>query len=117
MNKLNGICPHIPSSNPAATKAFFCELLGFKVAFQYDNYIELEKDGCYIGIQQSEGEPNPQSIYFRLEGINQLWETQKEKLSNYKHRKPFEQEYGMRELHVIAPETATLLFIGERINA
>lgn len=117
MNKLNGICPHIPSSNPEVTKAFFCELLGFRVAFQHENYIELEKDGHIIGIQKSQGRPNQQSIYFRLEGLNEFWESQKERLSNFKHRAPFEQEYGMREIHVVAPETATLLFIGESVNA
>ena len=117
MSKLNGICPHIPSSNPEVSKAFFCELLGFKVTFQHNNYIELEKDGHIIGIQQSQGKPNQQSIYFRLEGLNEFWETQKDKLSDYKHREPFEQEYGMREIHVVVPETATLLFIGESVNA
>ena len=117
MNKLNGICPHIASSAPAVTRDFFCELLGFKVAFEHDNYIELEKDGYLLGIQQSQDKPNQQTIYFRLEGLNDFWETQKEILSRYKHREPFDQEYGMREIHVIAPETETLLFIGESINA
>lgn len=115
MNKLKGICPHIPSSNPDVTKAFFCELLGFGVAFQYKDYIELEKDGHLIGIQQSQGKPNQQSLYFRLEGLGEFWESEKHKFTHYKHRGPFEQEYGMRELHVIVPETATLLFIGESI--
>ncbi len=32
-----------------------------------------------------------------------------------KVRAPFDREYGMREMHVIIPETKTLLFIGQAI--
>lgn len=115
MTSLNRVCPHIPSSDPDATKAFFCDVLGFNVAFEYENYAELEREGHIIGIQQSQGKPNQQSLYFRMDGVNDLWVAQKEKIAEHKHREPFEQDYGMREIHVVLPGTATLLFIGERI--
>jgi len=37
-------------------------------------------------------------------------------LKDIKHKAPFDREYGMREVHVIIPETKTLLFIGQRIE-
>lgn len=117
MSKIQGICPHVPSSNPAVTKSFFQEILGFNVCFEFENYIELEKDGCLIGIQKSQGKPNEQSIYLRIEELDDFWQSHKGSLSKYNPREPFVQDYGMKEIHVIVPETNTLLFIGENANA
>ena len=117
MSKIINICTHIPSRMPEVTKRFFLEVLGFNTKFEHGSYIELEKEGLLLGIQQSEGEPNQQSIYVRMEGIDYFWTSQKVNLSKYDAREPFVQEYGMKEIHVIAPETNTLLFIGENVNA
>lgn len=117
MNRIQNICAHISSRSPQVTKQFLQEVLNFIVAFEYSCYIELEKDGLLLGIQQSEGEPNQQSLYTRMEGIDEFWASQKESLSQYEAGEPFIQEYGMKEIHVIAPETNTPLFIGERVNA
>lgn len=40
----------------------------------------------------------------------------KDKLNGMKVREPFDREYGMREVHVIIPETKTLMFIGQEIS-
>jgi hypothetical protein len=40
----------------------------------------------------------------------------KDKLEDMKVREPFDQEYGMREIHIIVPGTKTLIFIGQEIN-
>jgi len=117
MSKIINICTHVPSENPVVTKAFFQEVLGFNVAFELENYIELEKEGSLIGIQQSEGRPNEQSIYIRMERLDDFWQLQKKNLSKHKPREPFVQDYGMKEIHVVAPETNTLIFIGERVSA
>lgn len=34
-----------------------------------------------------------------------------------KVREPFDREYGMREMHIIIPETKKLMFIGQEINS
>lgn len=117
MSKIINICSHIPSRVPEVTKQFFLEILGFNTKFELGNYIELENEGLILGIQQSEGKPNHQSIYVRMEGLDSFWKSQKVNLSKYNVRKPFIQEYGMKEIHVVAPETNTLLFIGESVNA
>ena|SRR5210317_1995407 len=116
MSKIINICTHIPSRMPEVTKEFFLEVLGFKTDFEHGSYIELDKEGLLLGIQKSPGEPNQQSIYLRMEGLDSFWESQKVNLSKYNAREPFIQEYGMKEIHVVAPETNTLLFIGESVN-
>ena len=40
----------------------------------------------------------------------------KDKLGEMKVREPFDREYGMREIHIIVPETKTLMFIGQEIS-
>ena len=117
MSKILNICTHIPSESSEITKEFFQEVLGFNVAFNYGSYIELEKEGLLIGIQQSEGAPNEQSIYIRMEGLDDFWLLQKDNLSKYNSVEPFLRDYGMKEIHVVAPETNTLLFLGESVNA
>jgi len=117
MSKIINICTHIPSRAPEVTKRFFLEVLGFNTEFEHGSYIELGNEGLLLGIQQSEGEPNQQSIYVRMEGLDAFWQSHKGTLSKYDAREPFIQEYGMKEIHVVAPETNTLLFIGENVNA
>jgi hypothetical protein len=40
----------------------------------------------------------------------------KDNLAEIKHKSPFERDYGMREIHLLIPETKTLLFIGQLMN-
>ena len=40
----------------------------------------------------------------------------KDKLGEMKVREPFDREYVMREIHIIIPETKTLMFIGQEIS-
>ncbi len=116
MSKIIKICSHIPSRNPIATKNFFQEVFKFNVLFEYEGYIELEKDGNLIGIMQSEGEPNQQSLYLRMEGLDSFWKENKDSLLKYDSGEPFVRDYGMKEIHIIAPETNTLIFVGENIS-
>ena len=117
MSKILNICTHIPSESPEITRDFFQDILGFNVAFNYGSYIELEREGSLIGIQQSEGTPNQQSIYIRMEGLDDFWLQQKENLSKHHSKEPFLRDYGMKEIHVVAPGSNTLLFLGESVNA
>ncbi|MEE9373770.1 MAG: hypothetical protein V3V00_12025 [Saprospiraceae bacterium] len=45
MSKIINICTYIPSESLVVTKDFFQNILGFNVAFEYGDYIELEKEG------------------------------------------------------------------------
>ena len=113
MVEIVAVTPHIPSSNPKVTCDFFVDLLGFEIAMENPEYIELRLGSWLIGIQKTTDEPNQQSFYIQVNGINELWEASKDLLSSYKHRALFVQDYGMKEFHVVAPESGTLVFVGE----
>ncbi len=116
MSKIINICTHIPSESLVVTKDFFQNILGFNVAFEYGDYIELEKEGMLIGIQQSEGSLNEQAFTSIYEELDNFWLLQKENLSKHDSREPFVRDYRMKEIHVEAPGTNTLLFLGENVN-
>ena len=56
------------------------------------------------------------SFYLVVDDIEKVWHGMKDKLGDMKVREPFDREYGMREIHVIVPETKTLMFIGKDIS-
>jgi hypothetical protein len=55
-------------------------------------------------------------FYMEVNDINKLWASIKDKLTGLKVRAPFNQEYGMREIHIGIPQTNTLLFIGQELK-
>lgn len=77
------------------------------------DFITLNNDGYTLVIVKSTSQPNEQSVYFQVSGIDELWEDLKDKIEKYKHKPLFTQPYGMKEFHIIIPKTATLLFLSE----
>lgn len=69
-----------------------------------------------LHLQTSQGEPNQMSLYLLVESADAFWDALKEKKGELKVKPPFDQEYGMREVHLILPHTNTLVFIGEDIG-
>jgi len=117
MNYLEQITPHIPSEDMNETINFMVDVLGFKSTRHTDFYCELSL-GCHvIGVLSSDGEPNQQSIYLRVKDIDILWADIRDKLDTEHQQRPFNRDYGMREIHLIVPGTATLLFVGSAIQS
>jgi predicted enzyme related to lactoylglutathione lyase len=120
MDNFLGIIPHIPSKNMARTVDFMSEALEFTPQPNDQEVMEFYREirlGDYtIGILKSEGEPNQQSIYLHVSDVDSLWESIGSKLQKTGATPPFDQEYGMREVHVIIPETNTLLMIGSQMH-
>lgn len=116
MDGLHRIIPHIPSSNPPETVRFMVEVLGFGVTTELDFYTELSAGGHCFGVLFSDGEPNPQSVYLHIDDVDALWANQQAQLEPAQPRAPFNQSYGMRELHLIVPATRTLLMIGSPLQ-
>jgi hypothetical protein len=54
-------------------------------------------------------------FYLEVDDVDSVWDNIKDKLEGIKVRGPFDREYGMREVHLIIPQTKTLLFIGQVI--
>lgn len=117
MEHLDNITPHIPSKNMKESINFMVETFGFEPVNYSDVYSELISDNHVLGIIQAHGEPNEQSIYLRVNDVDTLWPKIKSNLEKAKHKAPFNQEYGMREIHVVIPGTNTLLFIGSPIES
>lgn len=109
------IIPHIPSEDMDKTINFMVDILGFESARRSDSYCELTMGNHVLGVLSSDGEPNQQSIYLRVKDIDVLWDDIKDKLDDGHQQRPFDRDYGMREVHLIIPGTATLLFIGSVI--
>lgn len=114
MYKTLYLSPMIPSYNLPETKRFFVELFGFKVVRDGD-YIILHKDGHLIHILRA-GDIGEMEFYLEVDSIDELWDGIKEHLEKIKVKPPFNQDYGMREFHVIVPHTKTLMFVGQEIK-
>jgi hypothetical protein len=111
MYKALYLSPMIPSYNPQETKRFFVELFGFEVVRDGD-YIILHKDNHLIHILRA-GDIGEMEFYLEVDNIGELWNSIKDHLENIKVKPPFNQDYGMREFHVIVPHTKTLMFVGQ----
>ncbi len=108
--------PHIPSKNMGKTIDFMVIVFGFKSSSYIEHYSELSLGNNVLGILASEGEPNQQSIYLKVSDVDIWWANAKSKLKNIETKTPFDQAYGMREVHLVIPETNTLLFIGSKLK-
>jgi len=91
-------------------------LLDFKVGRDDKTYFILYKDNLTVHIQRAGSDIGEMSFYLNVDDIEKVWDNMKDKLNGMKVREPFDHEYGMREVHVIIPETKTLMFIGQEIS-
>ncbi len=115
MYKARYLSPMIPSFNLEKTVLFFTELLDFKVVRDDRTYIILSKDNLTVHIQRA-GDIGEMSFYLVVDDIEAVWRNMSGKLGGIKVKAPFDREYGMREVHIIIPETKTLMFIGQEID-
>lgn len=111
MYKALHLSPMIPSYNVAETAAFFKNLLGFSTIME-GNYTILQKDQLTIHILPA-GDIGEMEFYLEVDDVEAVWNNIKDKLADTKVKAPFNQPYGIREIHVIVPHTKTLLFIGQ----
>jgi len=95
--------------------SFMVECFGFESINYSEHYSELQLGNHVLGIIQAPGDPNQLSIYLRVKNVDALWSKIKNKLEKANPKAPFNQQYGMRENHVVIPGTNTLLFIGSPI--
>ena len=116
MYKAKYVSPMIPSFNIDETVSFFINLLDFKVRRDDKTYVILYKDNSTVHILRAGSDIGEMEFYFEVDDIEKVWDNMKGKLDAIKFKAPFDQEYGMREVHIIIPETKMLMFIGQAIN-
>jgi hypothetical protein len=117
MYKALYLSPMIPSFNVTETTTFFRDVLFFTVTRGDSHYAILQKDNLTIHILKAGSDIGQMEFYLEVSDIDQLWESVKAKLEGVNVRSPFDQPYGMREVHIAIPHTNTLLFIGQEIKA
>ena len=116
MYKAKYLSPMIPSFNIEETVSFFTNLLDFKVRRDEKTHVILYKDDSTVHILRAGSDISEMEFYFEVNDIEEVWNNIKDKLDGIKFKAPFDQEYGMREIHIIIPETKTLMFIGQVLN-
>ena len=93
--------PMIPSYNISITVKFFTELLCFSVLLEHENYVILYKDRAMIHLLRAGNDIGEMEFYLEIDNIDNFWGNIKDRLDGIKAKPPFDQEYGMRELHII----------------
>ncbi len=106
------LSPMIPSYNIKETADFFINTLSFTAYMNEPGYAILLKDSHMVHILNAGTDIGEMEFYLEIDNIDNLWDEIKDKLSGIKVREPFDREYGMREIHIIVPQTKTLLFVG-----
>ena len=106
----------IPSYNLEKTVSFFINLLDFKVGRDDKTYFILYKNNLTVHILRAGDDIGEMEFYLLVDNIEKVWNNMKDKLEGMKFKEPFDREYGMREVHVIIPETKTLMFIDQEIS-
>ncbi len=109
------LSPMIPSYNVGETVLFFQDLLGFSTVINTGSYAVLQKNNYTVHILPA-GDIGEMEFYLEVDDVNAVWASIKDKLDGIKHKAPFNREYGMREIHLVIPQTKTLLFIGQVIG-
>jgi hypothetical protein len=116
MYKARYLSPMIPSYNIEKTVSFFIILLDFKIGRDDKTYVILYKDNVTVHILEAGVDIGEMEFYLEVDDLEKVWDNMKDKLEGMKVKEPFDREYGMREIHVIVPETKTLMFIGQEIK-
>jgi hypothetical protein len=55
-------------------------------------------------------------FYLEIDNVDVLWQNIKSNIEGIRVKPPFNQKYGMREFHIIIPQTKTLMFVGHVIK-
>lgn len=116
MYKAKYISPMIPSFNIAKTAGFFKDILSFTLVMETEIYAIFQKDNLTIHILRAGQDIGQMEFYMEVDNIDKLWNEISEKLTGLQVKEPFNQPYGMREIHIGIPQTNALLFIGQELK-
>jgi hypothetical protein len=113
MYKVVHLSPMIPSYDVSKTAAFFINLLAFRVIRDEGAYVILARDEHMVHILKAGDDIGEMEFYLEVDDVDSVWDGMTSHLQDLEFRAPFNREYGMREIHVVIPETRALLFIGQ----
>lgn len=116
MYKALYLSPMIPSFKLEETIGFFKDVLDFSSVMNTETYAICQKDNLTIHVLKAGQDIGQMEFYMEVDDIDNLWAIIKDKLTGLKFKEPFNQNYGMREIHIGIPQTNTLLFIGQELK-
>lgn len=117
---LASVCPKLPMIDPAATRAFYEERLGFRLVGDYDDYLMLEREGVelhFFAFPTIIPSKSDFMAYIRVKGaIDTLYaELQGRNADQTVDLRALETKpWGMREFSVADPNGTSLTF-GQRL--
>jgi hypothetical protein len=106
----------IPSYNILKTVEFLQEVLGFSEYANFTDYVILGMNNLTIHILHAGPDTGEMSCYLEVDNVDAAWEKIRDKMNDIEHKAPFLRDYGMKEIHLVVPETKTLLFIGQMVK-
>jgi uncharacterized glyoxalase superfamily protein PhnB len=107
------------TNDSQATKAFYCDILGFRIGAEMGGWMSLEKDDVTIMFSAPNahipfsGAQFTGSLYFRTDAVDEIWESVKEKTKVCYEIENF--DYGTREF-AIFDNNGYLLQFGQEIG-
>lgn len=116
------ISPMLAVASMTETLAFYCDVLGFTVVMESQEYSIVGRDGQTIHFMQAASEEvlrcvrGHTEIYIEVSGIDLLWQHVKAFKNTYSMRELFDRPYGMTEFHIDDPN-GCLVFVGEQTCA
>jgi|GEM_PF-276233 len=110
------LSPIVPTRDSSSSTKFF-EAMGFATKDYGDGYAICEKDGRSIHFQPMGEGVGEMAVYLEVDDVEALFTAVEPLLEGLKFKPPFDQPYGMREFHVVIPNTNCLLFVGQSLPA
>jgi hypothetical protein len=116
MYKALYLSPMVPSFDIKGTVSFFSDILEFIITRDDSTYSIVYKDNLTVHILRAGKDIGQMEFYLEVDDVDAVWSSIKDKLEGMKVKEPFNQDYGMREIHIGIPHTNTLLFIGQELK-
>lgn len=111
------LSPMVPTFDVHQTAAFLESCLAFHVRILDSQYAICTKDNLTVHLLPAGKDIGQMEFYLEVDDVDAVWASMKDKVAGLKVKEPFNQPYGMREVHVEIPATKTLLFIGQTMLA
>ncbi len=109
------LSPMIPSFDLKETGLFFSELLGFRTIMDTPEYAIYGRHDRTVHLLRAGEAIGQMEVYLEVDDVDALWEDIRDKVAHLQVKVPFDQPYGMREMHIGIPATKALLFVGQVI--
>ncbi len=124
MGNIRQVTPFMHVDDIDRAIAFFIDILGFSAPFRMGDYAYVEREGAAVRILENQGEEGAPpgnrrfAYYFDVHDVDALHSELKPRLDTLLEGDvcgPIDQDYGQRELLVLAPD-GNLVVFGQAIT-